>query len=207
MIIIGLTGGIASGKSTVSKELARLGIPIHDADLVSREAVAKGSAGLKQIVEAFGSEYLTTEGELNRPKMAALVFNDKEAIAKLNKIVHAFVSESQEKFLASHRDEKIVVLDVPLLIETGMYKIVDKIWLVSVSKEEQIKRAMLRDNCSREEVLARINKQMSLEEKSQYADLIIDNSGTKEETLDFVRKELQKLLGEEEISEKGSENF
>ena len=207
MIIIGLTGGIASGKSTVSKELARLGIPIHDADLVSREAVAKGSNGLKQIVEAFGSVYLTTEGELNRPKMAALVFNDKEAIAKLNKIVHAFVSESQEKFLASNKNEKIVVLDVPLLIETGMYKIVDKIWLVSVSKEEQIKRAMLRDNCSREEVLARINKQMSLEEKSQYADLIIDNSGTKEETLDFVRKELQKLLGEEEISEKGSENF
>ena len=207
MIIIGLTGGIASGKSTVSKELARLGIPIHDADLVSREAVAKGSNGLKQIVEAFGSEYLTAEGELDRPKMAALVFNDREAIAKLNKIVHAFVSESQEKFLASHKSEKIVVLDVPLLIETGMYKIVDKIWLVSVSKEEQIKRAMLRDNCSREEVLARINKQMSLEEKSQYADLIIDNSGTKEETLDFVRKELQKLLGEEKISEKGSENF
>lgn len=196
MIIIGLTGGIASGKSTVSKELARLGIAIHDADLVSRKVVEKGSEGLQQIVEAFGKEYLTEDGELNRPLMAQLVFNDGEARQKLNHIVHTAVRKDRAEFLEAHKNDKVVVLDVPLLIENGLYKNVDKVWLVMVSEAEQIKRAMLRDNSTEEQVRARIKAQMSFEEKAKYADLIIDNSGSMENTIEFVRKELVKLIGE-----------
>lgn len=196
MLIIGLTGGIASGKSTVSKELARLGVAIHDADLVSRKVVAKGSEGLKEIVETFGQEYLTEDGELNRPKMAELVFNDNDARQKLNHIVHTAVRKDRAAFLEEHKEDKVVVLDVPLLIENGLYKNVDKVWLVMVSEEEQVRRAMLRDNATEEQVRARINAQMSFSEKAKYADLIIDNSGTMEATIEFVREELAKLLGE-----------
>lgn len=196
MLIIGLTGGIASGKSTVSKELAHLGVAIHDADLVSRKVVAKGSEGLKEIVETFGQEYLTEDGELNRPKMAELVFNDNDARQKLNHIVHTAVRKDRAAFLEDHKEDKVVVLDVPLLIENGLYKNVDKVWLVMVSEEEQVRRAMLRDNATEEQVRARINAQMSFSEKAKYADLIIDNSGTMEATIEFVRKELAKLLGE-----------
>lgn len=196
MLIIGLTGGIASGKSTVSKELARLGVAIHDADLVSRKVVAKGSEGLKEIVETFGQEYLTEDGELNRPKMAELVFNDNDARQKLNHIVHTAVRKDRAAFLEDHKEDKVVVLDVPLLIENGLYKNVDKVWLVMVSEEEQVRRAMLRDNATEEQVRARINAQMSFSEKAKYADLIIDNSGTMEATIEFVREELAKLLGE-----------
>lgn len=196
MLIIGLTGGIASGKSTVSKELAHLGVAIHDADLVSRKVVAKGSEGLKEIVETFGQEYLTEDGELNRPKMAELVFKDNDARQKLNHIVHTAVRKDRAAFLEDHKEDKVVVLDVPLLIENGLYKNVDKVWLVMVSEEEQVRRAMLRDNATEEQVRARINAQMSFSEKAKYADLIIDNSGTMEATIEFVRKELAKLLGE-----------
>lgn len=196
MIVIGLTGGIASGKSTVSKELAHLGVAIHDADLVSRKVVAKGSEGLKEIVETFGQEYLTEDGELNRPKMAELVFKDNDARQKLNHIVHTAVRKDRAAFLEDHKEDKVVVLDVPLLIENGLYKNVDKVWLVMVSEEEQVRRAMLRDNATEEQVRARINAQMSFSEKAKYADLIIDNSGTMEATIEFVRKELAKLLGE-----------
>lgn len=196
MLIIGLTGGIASGKSTVSKELAHLGVAIHDADLVSRKVVAKGSEGLKEIVETFGQEYLTEDGELNRPKMAELVFKDNDARQKLNHIVHTAVRKDRAAFLEDHKEDKVVVLDVPLLIENGLYKNVDKVWLVMVSEEEQVRRAMLRDNATEEQVRARINAQMAFSEKAKYADLIIDNSGTMEATIEFVRKELAKLLGE-----------
>lgn len=196
MIVIGLTGGIACGKSTVSKELARLGLAIHDADLVSRKVVAKGSDGLKQIAETFGIEYLTEEGELNRPKMAELVFKDNDARQKLNQIVHTAVRKDRAEFLEEHKNDKAVVLDVPLLIENGLYKTVDKVWLVMVSEAEQIRRAMLRDNATEEQVKARIKAQMPFEEKKKYADLIIDNSGTIAETVSFVQKELAKLLGE-----------
>lgn len=196
MIVIGLTGGIACGKSTVSKELARLGIAIHDADLVSRKVVAKGSEGLMQIVETFGSEYLTEDRELNRPKMAELVFKDPTARQKLNHIVHTAVRKDRAAFLEEHKDDKVVVIDVPLLIENGLYKMVDKVWLVMVGETEQIRRAMLRDNATEEQVKARIKAQMPFEEKKKYADLIIDNSGSIEETIAFVQKELAKLLGE-----------
>ena len=198
MIIIGLTGGIASGKSTVSAELRRQGVPIFDADQNAREAVAKGSQGLTMVAKAFGSEYLTAEGELNRPKISELVFHDKEALKTLEGILHKIVWQNAEEFLEAQRQlgAKIAVLDVPLLIETGWHKQVDRVWLVAVSRRQQIERAMLRSGMTEAEVVARIDAQLSLEEKKKYADVVLDNSGSLEHTLAHVQVELDKLLGD-----------
>ncbi len=198
MITIGLTGGIASGKSTVSAELRRQGVPIFDADQNARDAVAKGSKGLALVAEAFGSEYLTDAGELNRPKVSELVFHDKQALKTLEGILHKIVWENAESFLKTQRElgAKVAVLDVPLLIETGWHKQVDKVWLVAVSRRQQIERAMLRSGMTEAEVVARIDAQMSLEEKKKYADVVLDNSGSLEHTLAHVHVELDKLLGD-----------
>ena len=197
MKIIGLTGGIASGKSTVATELRKQNVPVFDADEVSRNAVAKGSKGLALVAEAFGAEYLTADGEMDRVKISQLVFSDKEALKTLEGILHKIVWDEAEAFLAEAREQKakLAVLDVPLLIETKWHERVDLVWLVAVSKEQQIKRAMIRSGMTEEEVKARIAAQMSLEDKKKFADVVLDNSGALEETLEQVHKELAKLLG------------
>ena len=197
MKIIGLTGGIASGKSTVATELRKQNVPVFDADEVSRNAVAKGSKGLALVAEAFGTEYLTADGEMDRAKISQLVFSDKEALKTLEGILHKIVWDEAESFLAEAREQKakLAVLDVPLLIETKWHERVDLVWLVAVSKEQQIKRAMIRSGMTEEEVKARIAAQMSLEDKKKFADVVLDNSGALEETLEQVHKELAKLLG------------
>ena len=198
MITIGLTGGIASGKSTVSAELRRLGLPIFDADAEAKLAVAKGSEGLAQVIDALGSEYLTAEGELNRAKVAERVFHDKEALRTIEAIIHKIVWARAEQFMQENRSAKkqLAVLDVPLLIECGWHKLVDSVWLVAVSRKQQIERAMLRSGMTADEVEARIAAQMSLAEKKKYADIVLDNSGTLEETLAAVHKELAQLAGD-----------
>lgn len=198
MIVIGLTGGIASGKSTISSELKKLGLPVFDADEVSRNAVAKGSSGLTLVAEAFGKEYLTDGGELNREKVSALVFSDKQALKKLEAIIHGIVWQDAENFLAECRKNQCqaAVLDVPLLIECGWHKKVDQVWLVAVSVEQQVVRAMARSGMSESDVRKRIALQMPLEEKKLYADVVIDNSGSLAETLAAVDKEVKNILGE-----------
>lgn len=198
MITIGLTGGIASGKSTVSAELRRLGLPIFDADAEAKLAVSKGSEGLAQVITALGSEYLTDEGELNRAKVAECVFHDKEALKTIEAIIHKIVWARAEQFMQENRsaEKRLAVLDVPLLIECGWHKLVDSVWLVAVSRKQQIERAMLRSGMTADEVEARIAAQMSLAEKKKYADIVLDNSGTLEETLAAVHKELAQLAGD-----------
>lgn len=198
MVIIGLTGGIASGKSTVSAELRKMGVPVFDADAEARSAVNKGSEGLALVAQAFGSGYLTAAGELDRAKVSELVFHDKQALKTLENIIHKIVWQRAESFLQDCREAKqqAAVLDVPLLIETGWHKQVDCVWLVAVSRRQQIERAMLRSGMTEEEVTARIEAQMSLAEKKQYADVVLDNSGSLEQTLAAVHKELDKLLGD-----------
>lgn len=195
MIIIGLTGGIASGKSTVSNELRKLNIPIFDADDVSRNAVTKGSLGLQLVIEAFGQDYLTQDGEMDRAKVSQLVFANKEARQTLEHIIHKIVWGEAETFLAKCREANanVAVLDVPLLIECGWHKNVDKVWLVAVDKRQQIERAMKRSGMTEAEVTARIDAQMSLDEKKKHADVIIDNSGSLNDTLIEVHNELAKL--------------
>ncbi len=197
MIVIGLTGGIASGKSTVSAELKKLGLPIYDADAESRAAVAKCSEGLAQVIAVFGAEYLTADGELDRAKVAERVFHDKDALKALEGILHKIVHDNAETFLTKCRADgkQAAVLDVPLLIETGWHKMCDRVWLVAVSREQQIKRAMLRSGMTREEVIVRIDAQMSFAEKKKYAQVVIDNSGSLEDTLAFVREKIEELQG------------
>jgi len=196
MKVIGLTGGIASGKSTVATELRKQNVPVFDADEVSRNAVAKGSKGLALVAEAFGAKYLTADGEMDRAKISQLVFSDKEALKTLEGILHKIVWDEAEAFLAEAREQKakLAVLDVPLLIETKWHERVDLVWLVAVSKEQQIKRAMIRSGMTEEEVKARIAAQMSLEDKKKFADVVLDNSGALEETLAQVHAEMAKLL-------------
>lgn len=198
MLVIGLTGGIASGKSTVAAELRQLGLPVFDADEVSRQAVAKGSDGLRKVEEVFGKEYLTANGELNREKISQLVFADKEALKKLEQIIHGEVWQQAENFLDCCRKKNYnaAVLDVPLLIECGWHKKVDTVWLVAVSVAEQIQRAMKRSGMAEADVKKRIAAQMSLEEKKVHADVVFDNSGDLENTLVAVRCEVRKILGE-----------
>ena len=134
MKIIGLTGGIASGKSTVASILQKLGAHIFDADIASRQAVARGSQGLQQVIDVFGRDYLTIDGELDRQKIAQLVFENKAALGQLESIVHTYVRSEAKKFLEQCRRQNFsaAVLDVPLLIECGWYKEVDLVWLVAV---------------------------------------------------------------------------
>lgn len=197
MITIGLTGGIASGKSTVSAELRRLGVPIFDADAEAKLAVAKGSEGLAQVGALLGAEYITAAGELDRAKVAERIFHDKEALKGVEAIIHKIVWARAEEFLAQCKKDAVraAVLDVPLLIECGWYKQVDSVWLVAISRRQQIERAMKRSGMTEAEVEARIAAQMSLAEKKKYADVVIDNSGTQEETMQAVREQLKALPG------------
>ena len=181
MIVIGLTGGIGSGKSTVSSYMKKLGIPVFDADASSRAAVKKGSSCLQKIVTFFGPDCLLPDGELNRPWVAEKVFHNKTVLKQYEKIV-------QDQVWAE-------ALDVPLLIECGWHTKVDSVWLVKVPKEIQIQRAMLRDGATEEAVLARINAQMSLADKEKFADVVIDNSGNIENTKAQVTAQMHKILG------------
>ena len=197
MIVIGLTGGIGSGKSTVSSYMKKLGIPVFDADESSRTAAKKGSPCLQKILQFFGPDCLLPDGELNRPWVADKVFHDKAVLKQYEKIVQDQVWEEAQQFLAEQREKKAqaVVMDVPLLIECGWHTKVDSVWLVKVPKEVQIRRAMLRDGATAEAVTARINAQMPLAEKEKYADVVIDNSGTVESTKAQTAAQLEKVLG------------
>jgi len=193
--VIGLTGGIASGKSTVSNMLSKLGAVVLDADLIAKEVTSPGSSGLQKLVDAFGKEILLPDGSLNRKKLAEIVFHDKDALRLLNSIVHPLVLQRIVTILDNlkRRAEedgatKIVVLDAPLLLEVGAEKLADEVWVVSVDLECQVRRLMRREGFTREEAFSRINAQMPLSEKKRYADEVIDNNGTPEETEKRVKE-------------------
>jgi len=187
MRVIGLTGGIASGKSTVSRMLKKLGAHIFDADIIAREIVAPGSSALREIVRAFGRDVLLPGGELDRSKLGRLVFGDREKLAVLNGITHPRVKAEiarRLKMLKSRSDTSnlVAVIDAPLLIEAGLTGMAEEVWLVAVDEETQLKRLMDRDGLSRDEALLRLASQMPLKNKLGYADRVINNNGTEEET-------------------------
>lgn len=195
MIKIGLTGGIASGKSVVTQYLRDMGAPVFDADAASRQAVAKGTPGLQQVLQVLGSEYATPDGNLDRPRVAAKVFHDQAARKKLEAVIHKIVWQEATAFMkqAAAQGSRVVFLDVPLLIECGWQDQVDQVWLVSLPREEQVRRAMLRDGTSADQVEARIGTQLSLEAKKKFADLVIDNSGSLGNTKKQVAAAWEKL--------------
>lgn len=195
MFRIGLTGGVGCGKSTVSRYLAKHGIPIIDGDKISREAVMPGSPVMRDIERLFGSEMLTEDGNLNREKMAELVFSDEGKRQILNGLIHPFVWKKTEEatLAAQETGHRFVVLDMPLLLEIGWNLRVESVWVVTVPQEVQIRRVQKRDGVTREQAMARIRKQMPTVSKIGYADIVIDNSGTEEETYRQVDEALAEI--------------
>lgn len=191
-MIIGLTGSIASGKSTVANMLKEYGLPIVDADVVARLVVEPGTPTLQKIVEAFGEEALTEEGTMNRQQIGAIIFHDEEKRKLLNSIIHPAIRQE----MLRQRDEyiengaKTVVMDIPLLFESKLQHFVEKILVVSVSEETQLNRLMERNLLSEEDAKARISSQLPLTIKEQGADAVLYNNGTIEETA----KQLEDIL-------------
>ncbi|WP_146551093.1 MULTISPECIES: dephospho-CoA kinase [Rummeliibacillus] len=185
-MIIGLTGSIASGKSTVAKMFQELGIPIVDADIVARVVVEPGTETLGKIVEAFGKEILKDNGELNRAKLGDIIFHNPSKRKELNDIMHPAI----RKEMLRQRDEWLekgeqhVVMDIPLLFESRLQHFVEKILVVSVSEDTQLARLMERNHLSEEEARARIASQLPLSEKEKGADAVIYNNGNLENTRD-----------------------
>lgn len=184
MVLIGLTGGIASGKSTISKMLKELGAEVIDADLVAREVIQPRSAAWREMVEAFGKGILNDDRTINRRRLGNVVFPDPKAVEKLNSITHPRIIRRIEDRIedARKRGINVLVIDAPLLIESGMVPMVDEVWVVMVDPDTQISRLMTRDHFTFQEAINRLNSQMPLEEKLRYAHRVINNKGTPEET-------------------------
>lgn len=183
-LVIGLTGGIASGKSTVSAMFADMGITVIDADIEARLAVDIGEKAYNDIVSHFGESILAEDGAINRQKLGSIIFNDEEKRNLLNSIVHPAVRErmAQKRQTAEAANEKAIVMDIPLLFESKLTSLVEKIILVYVDEETQQERLMKRNGFSEAEALSRIKSQMPLKDKVKWADAIIDNRGSMEHT-------------------------
>lgn len=197
MYRIGLTGGVGSGKSTVSSYMHELGIPVIDGDKLAREAVIPGSRAMAEMRKAFGPHIFLPDGSLNRLKMGEIVFNDEEKRQKLNSIIHPFIWHRTREELIRAQEEgfPVVVLDMPLLLEISWQLRVEEVWLVEVPLEVQIARVISRDGFTREQVMERIGKQMPTTNKMNYADVIIDNSRSGEDTRRQVREALKHVPG------------
>ncbi|AJO22282.1 dephospho-CoA kinase [Weizmannia coagulans] len=192
--IIGLTGGIASGKSTVSNMLKTKGFTIVDADIAARKVVEPGEPAYEQIIEAFGEGILLQDLTLDRKKLGALIFADEALRMKLNSIVHPAVRAwmTREKDRAIENGKKTVFLDIPLLFESRLTYMVERTILVYVDEETQLKRLMARNGLSEKEAQMRIRAQMPLSEKKALADAVLDNNGSLEET----KQQLEKIVSE-----------
>lgn len=194
MTRIGLTGGIATGKSYVASRLRAAGVPVIDADVLAREAVAPGTPGLAAIVKRFGKEVLTPEGFLNRVRLGHVVFRDAAARSDLEAIVHPAVRARIDEFFTHlPRDVRFAVADVPLLYETGRVKEFDKVIVAACPRPMQVERVMARDGLSRENADRRLAAQLPIEEKVRRADFVIRTEGTFDETNAQVDQLLAKL--------------
>ena len=185
MQVIGLTGGIATGKSTVSAIFKNAGAVIIDADRIARKVVKRNSPVYRRVVEAFGASVLLPDGEIDRTVLGNIIFNDPRKKQLLNTIVHPHVrkeTDRQLKHIEQNNPDAFVILDIPLLFEAGMRKDLSEVIVVFTPAHIQIKRLMERDHISREDAMARIRSQMPIEEKKSLATIVIDNSGTREHT-------------------------
>ena len=196
MLRVGLTGGLASGKSLVGRALQDLGCLLIQADELGHQVEQPGGAAYAGIVKEFGSNILQADGTIDRRRLAAEVFHDPERLGKLNALVHPLVHarkrQLEAEFSRQHPDG-IAVTEAAILVETGSYRDYDKLIVAACRPEQQIERAMSRDHLMREEVLDRMRRQMPLEEKVKYADYVIDTSGPKEETLAQTRAVYESL--------------
>lgn len=194
-MIAGLTGGIASGKSTVSSILKELGAEIADADKIAKE-ISESEEVISEMTELFGRDILGNDGKLDRAEVKKIVFGDKEKLKQLNSLIHPKVIEEFKKIKENSAKNDIIIFDVPLLFEAGMNRLCDKVVLVFVDKETQIKRMFERDGIERDLAVKIINSQMSLEEKIKKSDILIENNGTLEELREKTEKIFRELKGE-----------
>lgn len=185
MIIAGLTGGIASGKSTVSGMLAEAGARIIDADTIAREVVKPGTPAFDEIVGFFGRRILLPDGDIDRKGLGDIIFNDSRKKARLDAIVHPRVHRRTEQMVAeigAKAPEAIVILDIPLLLEAKMERDLAEVIVVYVPEDIQLRRLMARDHIDADAALARIHSQMPIEQKRRLATIVIDNSGSLSDT-------------------------
>jgi dephospho-CoA kinase len=182
---VGLTGGIACGKTVVRRRLEERGIPTLDADAVVHRLLQSGTDVTRRIAERFGKGVLASDGSVDRKALGAIVFGDEEARRKLNAIVHPGVWREIERFFEEREkaSEPVAVVDAALMIETGSYRRYDRVVVVHCRPELQLERLMARDGLPREDALRRMSAQMPTEEKLPFADFLVDTSGSIEETL------------------------
>ena len=195
--VYALTGGIGSGKSTVAGLFLDAGAQVIDADKIAYEVVARGSLGLQEVISRFGTEFLTSNGDLDRVKMGQRVFGDEEARKALESIVHPRVAKrAVEAFRLAReaRPQSLIVYDIPLLFETSQEKDFEGVILVFVDEETQKNRLLARDGLSQEDIQRRLDAQIPLREKQARADFVIDNTGSLEETKQEVRKLFEDLM-------------
>lgn len=194
-IVLGLTGGIASGKSTVSQHFKSLNIEVVDADLIAREVMRAGQPVVKKIAEIFGEEILDSKGEINRQRLGKLIFNSEEKRKQLDQLVQTKIRENiiEQKNQLLNEERKLIVLDIPLLYEQNYDEIVDEVMLVYVDEATQKKRLMKREShLTENEAMSRIKAQIPLNEKAKKADIIIDNRHNIKETINQVDNWLKK---------------
>jgi len=197
MLRVGLTGGLASGKSFVGRTLAELGCLLIQADELGRQAEEPGGEAFDDIVREFGPGILNQDGRIDRRRLAAIVFHDPERLKQLNALVHPHVHARRrriEEEFARSQPRGIAVTEAAILIETGSYRDYDRLIVATCREDQQVERAMARDHLTREEVLDRMRRQMPLEQKVKYADYVIDTSGPKEDTVAQTRAVHESLL-------------
>lgn len=188
---IGLTGGIACGKSTVSAMLVRRGAILIDADLLAREVVEPGTPALAEVARVFGQAVLKEDGSLNRQELGRLIFGDEDKRKQLEGILHPPIRKLMKERMEEHEKaapDKLVVVDVPLLYESGLEEYFQEVLVVYVSPEAQLTRLMERNKLSREEAELRLQAQMPIEWKKEWADYVVDNSGSLDETEEQVAR-------------------
>lgn len=198
MLTVGLTGGLASGKTFVGNCLKSWGCYLIQADQLGHEAIEPGGEAYDSVVETFGPQILLPHGSIDRRALARLVFTDPARLEQLNHLVHPVVFRREQELIASYANDPkaIVVVEAAIMIEIGSYKRYDRLIVAVCSEEEQIRRSMKRDGVTQEEAAARLRNQMPLSEKQKFADYVIDTSGTKEETAARARLVYDSLRSE-----------
>ncbi len=191
---VGLTGGVASGKSTVAGILESLGAVVIDADVLAREVVEPGTPGLAAVVAEFGPGVLTEDGALDRPALGALVFADEAARRRLEKILHPLIRARGAEIEAEAAGEALVVHDIPLLAETGQADRFDAVVVVDVPVETQVERMVRDRGMSREDALARVAAQAGRQDRLAVATYVVDNTGTREDLRDRVTEVFERLV-------------